>query len=179
MSNCVVMFSGGKDSVCLTADLVDAGRSPQLITVDTGYLSRACWRNLRHAHIVWPNLEHLIVRPDRRRFDIIYQAYSGFCICIYCHLLIEEIVFEHSAGLPVYSGVTPDILEMLKVSREYFLEHIAYKCPFIEGKYSPWAAMWKAWRLGFVVNPLRTNCKKLWRVGFCHYWPTLKEYFRI
>ncbi len=124
--NCILAFSGGKDSAYLLHLLINEyGLRPLPVTVDTGFLNPIAIENIARLLKIF-KVDHQYIRPDVELFKSIYRYYLTtkdmdqnilFENCNLCTAFmdIEMSFLAEDLGIPViFSGISPDETRFLK-----------------------------------------------------------------
>lgn len=119
--DCILGYSGGKDSTALLDYLInDLGLNPLAITIDTGFMTNIAKDNIRDT-LAQIHVDHILIEECIPTFTKLYKWYffnhnsnNRFLtryICDHCSDLIHSIVVKEAIKLEipyVFFGYSPD-----------------------------------------------------------------------
>ena len=131
--DCVLLLSGGKDSIYLLYLLTQQFHLNVLsITVDTGLLNKQAKKNIHKAVHVFHS-DHRYITPDHVFFKRLYRHYllhpnkKTLCdsVCKVCQKVINSIALNIAADqqIPfVFMGYSPDQARFFEMPREHIMQ---------------------------------------------------------
>jgi amino acid adenylation domain-containing protein len=106
--DCLLLYSGGKDSSYVLHQLVDMGLSVLTFTFDNGYISEKAFENIERMKSLL-NVDHIVLNLEKMKEIFVESLWSDYNVCNGCFKAVNtfgaKLAHEHNINL-VISGLT-------------------------------------------------------------------------
>jgi amino acid adenylation domain-containing protein len=106
--DCLMLYSGGKDSSYVLHNLVEKGLTVLAFTFDNGYISETSWENIARTTSLL-KVDHIVLKSEAMKEIFVESLWSDYNVCNGCFKAVNtlgtKVAHDHNINL-VISGLT-------------------------------------------------------------------------